>query len=48
VIVAQPEKTVSSATALDIPGVRPILSGISGALRAGADLISPETKSNQQ
>jgi hypothetical protein len=27
--------------------VRPILSGISGALRAGADLISPETKSKQ-
>jgi hypothetical protein len=47
VILAQPEKTVSSAAALDIPGVRPILSGISGALRAGADLISPETKSKQ-
>src|SRR6516225_4366428 len=47
VILAQPEKTVSSATALDIPGVRPLLSGISGALRAGADLISPETKSKQ-
>jgi regulator of protease activity HflC (stomatin/prohibitin superfamily) len=47
VILAQPEKTASSATALDIPGVRPILSGISGALRAGADLISPETKSKQ-
>jgi regulator of protease activity HflC (stomatin/prohibitin superfamily) len=47
VILAQPEKTLSSATALDIPGVRPILSGISGALRAGADLISPETKSKQ-
>jgi hypothetical protein len=27
--------------------VRPILSGISGALRAGADLISPQTKSKQ-
>jgi hypothetical protein len=47
VILAQPEKTASSAAALDIPGVRPILSGISGALRAGADLISPETKSKQ-
>jgi prohibitin 2 len=47
VILAQPEKTVSSAAALDIPGVRPILSGISGALRAGADLISPEPKSKQ-
>jgi regulator of protease activity HflC (stomatin/prohibitin superfamily) len=47
VILAQPEKTLSSASALDIPGVRPILSGISGALRAGADLISPESKSKQ-
>jgi hypothetical protein len=37
----------ATATALDIPGVRPILSGISGALRAGAELISPETKSKQ-
>jgi len=37
----------TTATALDIPGVRPILSGLSGALRAGADLISPETKSRQ-
>jgi regulator of protease activity HflC (stomatin/prohibitin superfamily) len=47
VILAQPEKTLSSASALDIPGVRPILSGISGALRAGADLIAPENKSKQ-
>jgi regulator of protease activity HflC (stomatin/prohibitin superfamily) len=47
VILARPEKTLSSATALDIPGVRPILSGISGALRAGADLIAPENKSKQ-
>lgn len=47
VVLAQPEKTLSSATALDIPGVRPILSGISGALRAGADLIAPENKSKQ-
>ena len=37
----------TTATALDIPGVRPILSGLSGAMRAGADLISPETKSRQ-
>jgi regulator of protease activity HflC (stomatin/prohibitin superfamily) len=35
------------ATALGIPGVRSILSGISGVLRAGADLTSPETKSKQ-
>jgi regulator of protease activity HflC (stomatin/prohibitin superfamily) len=47
VVLAQPEKTASAATVLDIPGVRPILSGISGALRAGADLISPQTKSKQ-
>jgi regulator of protease activity HflC (stomatin/prohibitin superfamily) len=47
VILAQPEKTASSATALDIPGVRPLLSGISGALRAGADLISPGAKPKQ-
>jgi regulator of protease activity HflC (stomatin/prohibitin superfamily) len=47
VILAQPEKTASSANALDIPGVRPLLSGISGALRAGADLISPGTKPKQ-
>src|SRR5205823_12606426 len=36
-----------TASALDLPGVRPLLSGISGALRAGAELISPETKSKQ-
>jgi prohibitin 2 len=36
-----------TAGALDIPGVRPILSGISGALRAGADLITSETRSKQ-
>jgi regulator of protease activity HflC (stomatin/prohibitin superfamily) len=47
VVLAQPEKKLSSASALDIPGVRPILSGISGALRAGADLISPESKAKQ-
>ena len=47
VIMAQPEKTITSATALDIPGVRSILSGISGVLRAGADLTTPEPKSKQ-
>ena len=47
VIPSQPEKTLSSAAALDIPGVRSILSGISGVLRAGADMTSPEPKSKQ-
>ena len=47
VIMAQPEKTITSATALYIPGVRSILSGISGVLRAGADLTTPEPKSKQ-
>jgi regulator of protease activity HflC (stomatin/prohibitin superfamily) len=37
----------TTASALDIPGVRPFLSGVSGALRAGAELISPEPKSKQ-
>jgi hypothetical protein len=45
--VAQPGQAASAATALDIPGVRSILSGISGALRAGADLTSPEPKSKR-
>jgi regulator of protease activity HflC (stomatin/prohibitin superfamily) len=40
-------KTASGATALDIPGVRSLLSGISGALQAGADLTSPEPKPKQ-
>jgi prohibitin 2 len=44
---AQPGQPAPAATALDIPGVRSILSGISGALRAGADLTSPEPKSKQ-
>jgi hypothetical protein len=44
---AQQANTAQSATAFDIPGVRSILSGISGALRAGADLTSPEAKSKQ-
>ena len=43
----QSGSAATTASALDIPGVRPILSGLSGALRAGADLISPETKSKQ-
>jgi regulator of protease activity HflC (stomatin/prohibitin superfamily) len=33
--------TASSAGPLDVPGVRSVLSGISGALRAGADLTAP-------
>jgi regulator of protease activity HflC (stomatin/prohibitin superfamily) len=44
---AQPGQAAQAATALDIPGVRSILSGISGALRAGADLTSPEPKSKR-
>jgi regulator of protease activity HflC (stomatin/prohibitin superfamily) len=46
---AAPQSGTAAVTAgaLDIPGVRPILSGISGALRAGADLITPETRSKQ-
>jgi len=44
---AQPGQPAPAATALDIPGVRSILTGISGALRAGADLTSPEPKSKQ-
>jgi regulator of protease activity HflC (stomatin/prohibitin superfamily) len=44
---AQAEKTASSAAALDIPGVRSILSGISGVLRAGADLTSPGPQPKQ-
>jgi regulator of protease activity HflC (stomatin/prohibitin superfamily) len=43
----QQAKTTPVATALDIPGVRTILSGISGVLRAGADLTAPEPKSKQ-
>jgi prohibitin 2 len=35
------------ATAFDIPGVRSILSGISSALRIGADLTSPGPNSKQ-
>jgi regulator of protease activity HflC (stomatin/prohibitin superfamily) len=43
----QAASTAPVAIALGIPGVRSILSGISGVLRAGADLTSPETKSKQ-
>jgi prohibitin 2 len=35
------DNTAPSAGPLDVPGVRAVLSGISGALRAGADLTSP-------
>jgi regulator of protease activity HflC (stomatin/prohibitin superfamily) len=41
-------KTAASAAVYDVPGVRSVLSGISGALRAGADLTSPsDTKPSQ-
>jgi len=40
-------KTAPVKTGVEIPGVRSILSGISGVLRAGADLTSPEPKSKQ-
>jgi prohibitin 2 len=43
----QQGRVAATASAFDIPGVRPILSGISGALRAGADLISPQPTSNR-
>jgi regulator of protease activity HflC (stomatin/prohibitin superfamily) len=43
----QQSATAPIVTGLNIPGVRSILSGISGALRAGADLTSPEPKSQQ-
>ena len=35
------DNTAPSAGPLDVPGVRAVLSRISGALRAGADLTSP-------
>jgi regulator of protease activity HflC (stomatin/prohibitin superfamily) len=45
---AETDSTAPSAGPLDVPGVRSVLSGISGVLRAGADLTSPtETKSGQ-
>jgi hypothetical protein len=43
----QSEQTAPTASVLDIPGVRSILSGVSGALRAGADLTSPGSQSKQ-
>jgi regulator of protease activity HflC (stomatin/prohibitin superfamily) len=43
----QEAKTAPITTSVEIPGVRSILSGISGVLRAGADLTSPEPKSKQ-
>jgi regulator of protease activity HflC (stomatin/prohibitin superfamily) len=45
--VTPPEKTAQPATVIDIPGVRSILSGISGALRTGADLTSPGPQPKQ-
>ncbi|HXX51409.1 MAG TPA: prohibitin family protein [Xanthobacteraceae bacterium] len=44
---APPEKTAQPATVMDIPGVRSILSGISGVLRTGADLTSPGPQPKQ-
>jgi prohibitin 2 len=40
-------QTAPPASVLDIPGVRSILSGVSGALRAGADLASPGSQPKQ-
>ena len=42
------DNTAPSAGPLDIPGVRSVLSGISGALRAGADLTSPGRATSDQ
>jgi regulator of protease activity HflC (stomatin/prohibitin superfamily) len=45
---ADSNTAAAAASPLDVPGVRSLMSGISGALRAGADLTSPtETKSKQ-
>jgi prohibitin 2 len=41
------DATAPAASVLDIPGVRSILSGVSGALRAGADLTSPGSQPKQ-
>ena len=41
------EQTAPPASVLDIPGVRSLLSGVSGALRAGADLTSPGSQPKQ-
>jgi prohibitin 2 len=43
----QGEQAAPAASVLDIPGVRSILSGFSGALRAGADLTSPGSQPKQ-
>jgi regulator of protease activity HflC (stomatin/prohibitin superfamily) len=43
----QTEQTAPTGSVLDIPGVRSILSGVSGALRAGADLTSPGSQPKQ-
>jgi prohibitin 2 len=43
----QSEQTAPTASVLDIPGVRSLLSGVSGALRAGADLTSPGSQPKQ-
>jgi regulator of protease activity HflC (stomatin/prohibitin superfamily) len=43
----QTEQTAPAASVLDIPGVRTLLSGVSGALRAGADLTSPGSQPKQ-
>jgi regulator of protease activity HflC (stomatin/prohibitin superfamily) len=40
---AEATNTAAVATPLDVPGVRSLLSQISGVLRAGADLTSPTT-----
>jgi regulator of protease activity HflC (stomatin/prohibitin superfamily) len=42
------DNTAPSAGPLDVPGVRAVLSRISGALRAGADLTSPGRASSDQ
>jgi regulator of protease activity HflC (stomatin/prohibitin superfamily) len=44
---ASAEQTAPAASVLDIPGVRSLLSGVSGALRAGADLTSPGAQPKQ-
>jgi hypothetical protein len=42
------DNTAPSAGPLDVPGVRAVLSRISGALRAGADLTSPGRATSDQ
>jgi prohibitin 2 len=43
----QSDQAASTGSVMDIPGVRSILSGVSGALRAGADLTSPGSQPKQ-